>query len=97
MPAGLALADEVLKALLEVAKRLSEVKLQRTDLVPYAFSRARADREDTRSETARKRAGSASDSGIAPQRSTRLPKRCLSASSGSALEIGELHGGDLLR
>ena len=68
MRAGLALADEGLKALLEVAKRFSEVELQRTDLVPYgyAFSGARADREDARSETARKRAGSASDSGIAP-------------------------------
>ena len=90
MPAGLALADESLKALFEVAKRLSEVELRRTDLVlyGYAFSGARADREDTRSETARKRAGSACDSGIAPSRSSRFPMRCLSASSGSALEIG---------
>ena len=68
MPAGLALAGESLKALFEVTKRLSEVELQRTDLVPYgyAFSGARADREDARSETARKRAGSTSNSGIAP-------------------------------
>ena len=38
MPAGLALADESLKALFEVAKRLSEVELQRTDLVPYGYA-----------------------------------------------------------
>jgi hypothetical protein len=68
MRAGLALADEGLKALLEVAKRFSEVELQRTDLVPYGYAfSALVPIERTpgakQHESAR---GSASDSGIAP-------------------------------